>query len=234
MAVLQTLPATREGAHADPNPPPPPANPSVEPSIARLWKTASLETPPYFLGDSELPDGDLLMLIPCDVSPGCSTSFWCGTDAAHPPPQHCWHPARQARAPPAPLANWLPANPHAFLAALPAFPTSVPLRWSEATELVPTAELDTEVSAGPVLGPCANPAGAAGQAAAALAPHRGVKRPDRGFQRDVCHRGEGSDGQSEKKRPFPLPVSLLEPSLLHPLLNSRDCKGGGWVRPAGI
>lgn len=38
--------------------------------------------------------------------------------------------------------------------------------------------------------------------------------------------GEGSDGQSEKKMPFPLPASLLELSLLHPLLNSRDCKGG--------
>lgn len=50
-ATLQTLLATREGAHADPNPAPPLQNPALLSS----GKQPALKYSPYFPGDSELP-----------------------------------------------------------------------------------------------------------------------------------------------------------------------------------
>lgn len=87
------------------------------------WKQPVLKFCLISLG-TELPGS--LTPVPCDVSPSCSTQFWCGgRDAAHPPSKHRWHPQLEPRQPPSGTGCLLiPRSPH----CITSFPTYVPFR----------------------------------------------------------------------------------------------------------
>lgn len=99
-ATLQTLLDTREGAHADPSPVPPPANPSAEPSLALLWKTASLEILPLFPWGLGAASQTCSCRFPATHPPAAAPNFGVlGWTQLTPHAQHCWHPPGRLQPP---------------------------------------------------------------------------------------------------------------------------------------
>lgn len=107
--------------------------PLKNPALLSFGKQPALKHCLYFPEDSELParlaHADSLRRVP--QLQHLILVWWDG-HSSHPVPSTAGTHEAGSSTPPAPEENWLPANPCAFLSALPAFPTYVPLRWSEA------------------------------------------------------------------------------------------------------